>query len=115
MRYKIRYSPLAQNDLDTVWDEVWLASKSYDTADNYITEFTGKIAEKKRFPKSGIPLYYRGLFTGFYSVNFKKYKAFYRIRENYIEVARVILARRDFMKVLFGESMDANDKHENLI
>ena len=74
-----------------------------DVACQYVEDFADKIAEKKVFPNSGIPLHYRGLFTGFYSVNFKAYKAFYRVIEDYIEVLRIIPAKRDYMKVLFGE------------
>ena len=103
MKYKIRYSPFAVKDMDEVWTGVLEASGEYDIADRYVEEFADKIAEKKLFPESGIPLYYRGLFTGFYSVNFKAYKAFYRIRDGYIEVARIIMSKRDYIKVLFGE------------
>ena len=103
-KYRIRYSPEAQKDMDEVWDGVWEASKDFDTADRYVQEFANKISEVKKSPKRGIPLYYRGLFTGFYSVTFKAYKAFYRINGEYLEVARILLAKKDYMKVLFGES-----------
>ena len=53
---------------------------------------------------STIPLRYRGMFTGFYSVNFKAYKAFYRVIEDYIEVLRIIPAKCNYMRILFGES-----------
>ena len=104
MKYKIRYSPSAVKDMDEVWAGVLEASGEYDIADRYVEEFADKIAEKKLFPESGIPLYYRGLFTGFYSVNFKAYKAFYRIKDGYIEVIRVLLAKKEYMRILFGES-----------
>ena len=78
MKYRIRYSPAALKDMDIVWDGVLEASASYDTADKYVNEFADKIAERTDFPKSGIPLYYRGLFTGFYSVTYKAYKSYYR-------------------------------------
>lgn len=104
MKYRIRYTPAAQKDMDAVWDGVLEASASYDTADRYVNEFADQIAKKKDFPESGIPLYYRGLFTGFYSVNFKAYKAFYRIRDGWIEVTRVLPSMMDYMKILFGES-----------
>lgn len=103
MTYTIRYTPAAVHDLDEVWDGVYEASKSLEIADQYVQEFMEEIAGKKMFPQSGIPLTYRGLFTGFYSVNFKAYKAFYRIQENRIEVLRIIMAKRDYMKVLFGD------------
>ncbi len=104
MKYKLRYSLPAQKDMDDVWDGVVEASASYDIADKYVNAFADKIAEKKDFPKSGLPLCYRGLFTGFYSVNFKAYKAFYRINDGYIEVIRVLPAKTDYMKILFDES-----------
>lgn len=34
----------------------------------------------------------------------KKYKAFYRVYDSYIEVIRIIMEKRDYMRILFGES-----------
>jgi plasmid stabilization system protein ParE len=103
MKCLIRYTPEALRDMDAVWDGVYEASKSYDVADHYVSEFADVISEKKEFPFSGIPLEYRGLFTGFYSVNYKKYKAFYRVRDGYIEVIRIIMSKQDYLKLLFDE------------
>lgn len=100
MTYTIRYTPQAMRDMDAVWDDVYEALRNYDIADRYVSEFTDEIEEKNL---SGVPLRYRGLFTGYYSVNHKKYKAFYRVRDGYIEVARIIMAKRDYMTILFGE------------
>jgi plasmid stabilization system protein ParE len=111
MNYAIRYTPEALRDMEAVWDGVYAASKSYDIADRYVAGFADTIAAQKTFPFSGSPLQYRGLFTGFYSVNFKKYKAFYRVRDGYIEVVRIIMARRDYMVILFGAP---EDEEENL-
>lgn len=98
MTYQIRYAPEALRDMDAVWE----ASGSYDLADQYVNAFADALAGKKEFPLSGIPLYYRGLFTGYYSVGFKEYKAFYRVREDFIEVARMMMIKQDSMKKLFG-------------
>lgn len=103
MIYSLRYTPEAIRDMDSVWDGVYEASKDFHLADQYVGEFADKIAEKKQFPFSGIPLTYRGLFTGFYSVTYKKYKAFYRVNDKYIEVLRIIMAKSDYMSILFGE------------
>ena len=84
--YLLRYTPQAMRDMDSVWDEVYQASKSYDIADKYIKDFIDTITKKKPFPTSGIPLRYKGLFTGFYFIVLKKYMAFYRIKDDYIEV-----------------------------
>ena len=39
MKYRIRYSPAAQKDMEDVWDDVLEASASYDIADKYVEEF----------------------------------------------------------------------------
>ena len=67
-----------------------------------------KISDKADFTHSGIPLYYRGLFTGFYSVNYKAYKdkaykAFYRVTEKSLEVIRILPIKMDYLRVLFPE------------
>ncbi len=90
--------------MDAVWDDVLKVSASYDIADKYIGDLADKISAKADFPESGIPLYYRGLFTGFYSVNFKAYKAFYRIKDGSVEVVRVLPGKMEYMKILFGEN-----------
>ncbi len=105
MTCKIRYTPKAQRDMDDVWDGVYEASGDYDTADRYVFGFMDAVAEKKEFPQSGIPLEYRGLFIGYYSVNDKAYKAFYRIRNDCIEVLRIVLMKQDYMQVLFNPDM----------
>jgi len=109
MSYSVRYTPEAMRDMDAVWDGVYEASKSYDIADRYVEEFADTIAAKKTFPFSGIPLEYRGLFTGFYSVNYKKYKAFYRVCDGYLEVIRIIMMKSDYIKMLFGEQEESFD------
>ena len=109
MNYSVRYTPEAMRDMDTVWDGVYEVSKSYDIADWYVEEFADTIAAKKTFLFSGIPLEYRGLFTGFCSVNYKKYKAFYRVRDGYLEVIRIILTKIDYIKMLFGEQEESFD------
>lgn len=108
MKYSTRYTPETVRDMDAAWDGVYEASKSFDIADRYADEFADRIAEKRLFPFSGIPLQYRGLFTGFYSVNFKKYKAFYRVMDNYVEIIRIIMAKCDYMEMLFGESEETS-------
>lgn len=110
MTYSIQYTPEAVRDMDAIWDGVLKASGSYDIADRYIDELTSVIAAKKAYPFTGTPLEYRGLFTGFYSLNYKKYKAFYRVHNGYIEVLRIIMSKRNYMKILFGETEDTEDE-----
>ena len=106
MTYLLRYTPQAVQDMNSVWDGVYEASKSHDIAYKYIKEFSDTIADKKQFPSSGSPLIYKGLFTGLYYVSYKRYKAFYRIKDKYIEVIRISMSKRDYMSILFEEDKD---------
>ena len=103
MKKKLRYTPEAKKDLADVWMGVWSASKDFDIADQYINDLQDTIGKKKLFPFSGIPLYYQKLFTGYYSVNFKAYKAFYRINGDYLEVIRILPIKTDYIQILFDE------------
>ena len=99
----VKYSPMAADDLEDVWQNVYEASGDQNIANHYVNGLMDEVAEKAAFPKSGIPLSYDGIFTGFYSVNYKMYKAFYRVKDGDIEVARIIMRKRDYMKILFEE------------
>ena len=100
MIYQIRYTPEADRDIETVWDGVHEVSKDVDTADSYVEDLMDAISEKKTFPRSGVPLEYQGLFTGYYMIYFKAYRVFYRVREEYLEVLRILLMKEDYMKIL---------------
>lgn len=104
MRYKLRYSPEALDDMDRIWMEVLDSSKDFDTSDRYIDDLRAKIRKKIDFPKSGRPLTYMGEFTGIYMVYFKAYIAFYRISGDAVEVGRVLYAKSDYIKTLLGQS-----------
>lgn len=102
MSYRVRYSPRALDDLDIIWDDVYEASLSAVISDRYVKGIISEIGSKHDYPKSGQPLYYGSLFTGYYTVNFKAYKIFYRINNDCIEVARVLLQKQDYLNILFG-------------
>lgn len=101
MSYRIDYSPTAIRDLDRVFAEVYEASKSEETAAQYVIDLMDCVSKKRDFPKSGSPLYYESGFTGYYFVVFKAYMAFYRIREDRILVDRIIFGKSDYMRTIF--------------
>ena len=100
--YKVVYSPLAIADMDEAWDEVWASSENFDVADNYISELMNKVDDISKHPKTGERLIFDDVFTGIYYVTHKKYSAFYRIRQDYIEVGRVLYNRSDYIKKIIG-------------
>ena len=100
MKYKVRYSRQAIRDLDRVWAEVYEASKSAETAEQYVTDLLDRVEDKADFPKSGSPLYYQDSFTGYYFVVFKAYLAFYRLENDVLLIDRVLFGRSDYMRCL---------------
>ena len=98
---KIEYSPIAIRDLDRVWAEVFEASASTELAPKYIDDLMEQLASKRDCPNSGSPLYYEGMFTGFYFVVFKSYLAFYKVEGDRMLVSRVVYGKSDYMRTLF--------------
>ena len=97
----IEYSPIAIRDIDRVWAEVFEASASAEHATKYIDDLMDQVAAKRDFPNSGSPLYYEGMFTGFYFVVFKSYLAFYKVEGDRMLVSRVVYGKSDYMRTLF--------------
>lgn len=60
-----------------------------------------QISAKQDFPKSCAPLYYEGLFAGFYFVTFKSYMVFYKVETDRMLVSRVVYGKSDYMRTIF--------------
>ena len=104
--YDISYSPEAIRDMDGIFDEVLMVSCDLDITHRYLEDLQDKIEEMVGHPKTGTPLYYEELFTGYYSVRFKEYLAFYRLEETVMYVDRVLQRKRDYLSLLFGRDKD---------
>lgn len=100
MKCHVEYSRVAIQDLDRVWNEVFEASKDYDTTRKYLDGLMDTVEAKADYPKSGAPLYYEDSFTGYYFVAFKAYLAFYRIEDDQLLVDRVLFAASDYLRHL---------------
>ena len=100
---RIVYSRTAIRDLDRVWDDVYEVSRDAETATRYVSDFIEKIDTKALFAKSGSPLYFKDVFTGYYYVVFKSYMAFYRLEGDMMCIDRIIYGKRDYMRLLFGD------------
>ena len=100
MKFQVEYSPIAIRDLDRVWNEVLETSKDYDITGKYLDDLMDKVEEKADQPKSGAPLYYQDLFTGYYFIVFKAYMVFYRIDGEKMFVDRVLFGASDYIRYL---------------
>ena len=103
MAYQIRYSFEARRDLRKVFEDVWAISADLETARKYTADLILQISSIQEYPRIGFSLCIGDYFTGFYSVNFKAYKAFYRIDEPFIEVIRILPIKADHLRILFPQ------------
>lgn len=99
-KYEVVYSQEAIRDLDDVWEQVAMASKNQDITEKYLDELQDAIEAMATHPKTGIPLYYADIFTGYYHINFKEYMSFYRIEESKMFVDRILYAKMDYIRRL---------------
>ena len=100
--YDIDYSPEAIRDMDAIFDDILMVSCDLDITHRYLDDLQDKIESMVKHPKTGTPLYDEELFTGYYSVRFKEYLAFYRLEGTMMYVDRVLQRKRDYMSILFG-------------
>lgn len=102
MNFRLLWSPQARDDLDSIRMDILKASGDLDTADRYIDGLRNAVRRKREFPQSGLPLNFMGVFTGIRFVHYKRYLVFYRVRDDVLEVGRVLFDGSDYMKTLFG-------------
>lgn len=104
---KIQFTSEAVNDLQSTHKYIAEELCSERAAQNTINKIMNRIAQLEVFPEMGAPLRsivpvendYRFLVCG-------NYTAFYRFENGEVSIVRVLYARRNFMKILFGASED---------
>ena len=104
---KFHISPAAQSDLRDIRDYIATELENPAAALNIVSKITKAIRSLVDFPASGAPLAsvidiqtdYRFLVSG-------RYLVFYRHEGDDIYVVRVLYGRRDYMKILFGETQE---------
>lgn len=102
MKFAVKFSPTALNDLDEIYDYIANALKNPDAADNTINKILDKTDLLADNPEMGTRLFFdNDLFSGYRYLFSDNYLAFYRISADSVFVDRVIYGKRDFMKLLF--------------
>jgi len=104
---KLQYSPLSRQDLQDIKAYIEDDLQNPIAAVHVVSRITRDIRSLLNHPLMGAPISsmvdiesdYRFLVCG-------NYVAFYRYENEIVYVIRVLYGRRDFMKVLFGETPD---------
>jgi len=108
---RLQITPSARNDLKEL--RAYIADELFSpsSAVKIVAGITRRLRSLVGFPAMGAPLSsivdietdYRFLVCG-------NYTAFYRYDEKFVYVIRVLYSRRDFMKILFGVPMVADEE-----
>lgn len=101
--------PLAEVDLDDIWDYIEERSNSEQAAD-FLRKLDAKIEKLANNPYIGRRR--DELFAGLRSFPFKSYMIFYYPRENGIEVVRVLAGRRDIERIFEEEEGEEAGEEE---
>jgi addiction module RelE/StbE family toxin len=104
MKNSIHYSPEAQNDLDEIWEYITIELCNPQAAENTVNKIMDTIDELENFSEIGALLSsvtdigsdYRFLTSGNYMV-------FYRVNGQDVYIDRVLLGRRDYLRILFPD------------
>ena len=113
MKNKIYYSPEAKRDLDDIWEYVESELSNPAAARKVINRIMDDVDQLGLFPSLGAKLSsitdaetdYRYIVSG-------NYMTFYRISQNDIYVDRILYGRRDYLRVLFGEMTESEEREK---
>ncbi|SHK12160.1 addiction module toxin, RelE/StbE family [Anaerobranca californiensis DSM 14826] len=101
MNYEIRYLPLASKDLYNIVSYIVDELKAPKAAMDLIDAFDTSISKLAQFPCS-CRVYYpeKALENEYRVLPVKNYLVFYVVREQVVEIHRVIYAKMDLSKVI---------------
>jgi len=99
--YKLRYLPLAQKDLRDITNYIAETLKSPVAAMKLVDALDSSISLLKQFPYS-CKVYQpvELLETEYRVLPVKKYMVFYAVKENEIEIHRIVYARMNFENII---------------
>lgn len=104
---KIHYAPESQRDLDEIWDYIAYNLQNVSAAERIVNRIMNDVNHLENHAEMGALLSsivnvesdYRFLVTG-------NYLTFYRVSGNDVYVDRILYARRDYLRVLFGDTQE---------
>lgn len=105
MKNKISYSAEASRDLDEIWDYIVTDLCNVSAAERVVSGILDAVEQLEVFSEMGAPLAsvadvdsdYRFLVSGNYLI-------FYRVSGMDVYVDRILYGRRDYLRILLGET-----------
>ncbi len=112
--YKINISPLAFEDLEDIRAYIGEELQNETAAENIVKLIVKQIRILERNPLIGGPLSARiNIETNYRYLVCKKYLVFYYVDKTNVYVSRVIYGKRDYVKILFGNSLENHKAPED--
>ena len=100
MKYPIKYTNEAIEDIARIYDEVFTSCLDHEVTKNYLNSLIDKIDLVSDFPESGSPLCFGSFTSDYRYIIYKSYLAFYHIYNEVIIVDRILFSRSDYKKIL---------------
>ena len=100
-KYKIKYLPLFYNDLDQITDYIIYKLNNEIAANNFVNELENEI-KKRAYNSEAYEKYIstRKRKNTYYKIYVKNYIVFYTVKDNIMEVRRILYSRRNFDKLI---------------
>lgn len=96
-------SPAAEKDLIKIKQYISEELDNPISAEKIISQITKHIRDLIDFPETGVPLSTKiGFETNYRFIVSGSYLAFYRFEGNSVYVDRVLYAKRDYIRIMFG-------------
>ena len=109
MKHKLRYSVQARKDLDEIWDYIVADLGNPIAAEKTVNRIMDDVDRLIDFPEMGTMLRnVTHMVTDYRYIVSGNYMAFYRIYDNTVYIVRILYGRRDYMRVLFGDTSGSN-------
>ena len=107
---KLLLTPQAQPDLLGIRKYIENELQSPQAAQSTVEQITKRLRTLTDFPGLGTPLSsIINTETDYRYLVCKNHKAFYRFNSEAVYIIRILHNRRDFVKILFGETKDTNN------
>jgi len=105
--YKLKISPEARDDLTRIKSYISQELCNLQAAVNLVSRITKKIRGLSEPPGIGAPLSsILDIQTDYRFIICDNYLVFYRCEDGMVFVVRILYAKRDYMRILFGDPPD---------
>ncbi len=100
-KYKIKYLPLFYNDLDKIIDYIMYKLNNAIASNNFVNELENEINKRAYNPEAYEEyISTRKRQNTYYTIYVKNYTIFYTVKDNTMEVRRILYSRRNFDKLI---------------